>query len=145
MLSERFLEKGVTGPPPVRGEQCHQERHQDPPKPSRGTQETHCASKKTSPSLPQVCLLLEQLHTCIYTHTYRWTLSMYSSISLPTPNYYRRDMSHAVQACRQNQHGHPLRSDHGVTAASWRRDNSLLQGSQMRRLLSKNRFVFARR
>lgn len=123
-----FRKRSHRGPPPARGEQ----RCQDPPKPSRGTQQTHCARKRPpqAPSLPQVYHLLEQLHTCIYTHThthideYRWTLSMYSSIHPPTPNYYRCEMRHAVQACQQNQHRHLLRSNHGVMAASQRKETT---------------------
>lgn len=129
-LGMLFRKRSHRGPPPARGEQRCQ-HCQDSPKPSRGTQQTHYARKKTSPSskpATSVPFTRTTAYMYIYAHThideYRWTLSMYSSIHPPTPNYYRCEMGHAVQACQQNQHRHLLKSNHGVMAASQRKETT---------------------
>lgn len=152
-LGMLFRKRSHRGPPPARGEQRCQ-HCQDPPKPSRGTQQTHCARKKTSPSskpATSVPFTRTTAYMYIYAHThideYRWTLSMYSSIHPPTPNYYRWEYRNGT--CCPSLPAEPAQTSSekqpwGHGSLSKKRENSLLQGSQMQRLLLKTRCAFAR-
>lgn len=153
MLSECFLEKGATAAPHQRGVSSAASTARIPPSLAGAHSKLTVLEKRPpqAPSLPQVYHLLELLHTCIYTHThideYRWTLSMYSSIHPPTPNYYRWEYRNGT--CCPSLPAEPAQTSSekqpwGHGSLSKKRENSLLQGSQMQRLLLKTRCAFAR-
>lgn len=69
MLSECFLEKGATAAPHQRG--VSSAARIPPSLPGAHNKLTVLEKRPPqAPSLPQVYHLLEQLHTCIYTHTH---------------------------------------------------------------------------